>query len=198
MKRLNNKDNNSPEEYQKIAYTPVDWFELKRWQRLLKHWKGGYLLDLGSFDSMVPVFAKALYPESWVHALDYSYKGTNIYSGIYYDQGDVYNIKRGDATMDYVVMGQLLEHLEYPEKALKEAMRVLKVGGVLALSVPLNETEAGEVDKTHHLWSFSEQDIEELLKPYGSWEIETLRSQFIPRYIYHFPNIVAFCKKSNA
>jgi SAM-dependent methyltransferase len=40
------------------------------------------------------------------------------------------------ATLDWVLLSEVLEHLERPEQALAEAARVLRGGGKLALSVP--------------------------------------------------------------
>lgn len=41
-----------------------------------------------------------------------------------------------DAEVDLVLLAETLEHLEFPEKALAEAWRVLKPGGRLVLTVP--------------------------------------------------------------
>lgn len=172
MKRLQKENKNTPTSY---IQKPPDWFDLKRLKTLLRFFEGGSVLDLGSFNSGLKKFAKI--------------KSINILDWM----PEILPYK--DNTYDYVVMGQLLEHLDDPAKAVKEAIRVLKVGGVLALSVPLNETEVGEVDGSFHIWSLSEQDIVDLLKPYGRYEIEILRSQHIPEYIYHFPCIVGFVKK---
>ena len=95
---------------------------------------------------------------------------------------------------DYIVVGQLLEHLGYPTIVLSQAFRVLKKRGILSLSVPLEETEKGEVDKIH-VWSFSKQDILNLLSPYGKVWMKILHSQYFPRYRYHFPHIVVYCRK---
>lgn len=195
MKRLANVNKNTPTSY---IQKPPDWFDKKRLNTLLKYYQKGGLLDLGSFGSELSQMAmenlqsfkiklsglnvnNIPVPTKWFEKIDW------VEEKIPYSDGE----------FDYVVMGQLLEHLDDPAKYLKEAMRVLKVGGVLALSVPLNETEAGEVDNIHHLWSFSEQDIIDLIKPYGHYEIEVLKSQFIPEYIYHFPYLIAWVQKSH-
>jgi SAM-dependent methyltransferase len=178
MNRLNKENKNTPTSY---IRKPPDWFDLKRLRTLLRFYAGGNLLDLGSFNSPLIELAK-----------DIDDYGSIIDSEDWMPE----RLDEVGETYDYVVMGQLLEHLEEPEKYLKEAIRVLKPGGVLALSVPLNETEAGEVDgEGHHLWSFSEQDIVDLIKPYGPYEIEILRSEHLPEYRYHFPHIIAFAKK---
>ncbi len=176
MKRLSKENKNTPTSY---IIKPPDWFDELRLKTMVKYFTGGRLLDLGSFGAEIHKYVVAkqtvIKPVDWVPEV----------------------LPEEDNSYDYVVMGQLLEHLDDPAKYLKEAMRVLKVGGVLALSVPLNETEAGEVDKNCHLWSFSEQDIIDLLKPYGRYEIEIIKSQFIPEYKYHFPCICGFVKKEN-
>jgi SAM-dependent methyltransferase len=181
MKRLNKENTNTSTSY---IQKPPDWFDLERLTKLMRFYTGGALLDLGSYDSrlkeVVRRFKSIIPIACWSKEYDWVPE-------VLPEEDNIY---------DYVVMGQLLEHLEEPEKYLKEAVRVLKPGGILALSVPLNETKAGEVDgEGHHLWSFSEQDIIDLIKPYGPYEIEILRSQYIPSYRYHFPHIIAFVKK---
>lgn len=54
-----------------------------------------------------------------------------------------------------LVMSNLLEHLEHPLLALKEAARLLKAGGVLVVTVPY---EAGfKFDPTHITWVTGDQ-----------------------------------------
>lgn len=48
----------------------------------------------------------------------------------------VYELKRKDASLDLVFLLEVLEHLDYPETALKEISRVVKPGGYLILGVP--------------------------------------------------------------
>lgn len=50
--------------------------------------------------------------------------------------GTVYKIPAEDASFDTAVCTAVLEHLEEPELALRECMRVLKPGGVAIYSVP--------------------------------------------------------------
>ena len=46
------------------------------------------------------------------------------------------NIPTADESFDFVVMTEVLEHLENPESTLKEICRVLKTGGVLVATIP--------------------------------------------------------------
>ena len=54
-------------------------------------------------------------------------------------EGDAYSIPFRDETVDVVIMAEILEHLERPELALKDAARVLRPGGRLIVTVPSEE-----------------------------------------------------------
>lgn len=51
-------------------------------------------------------------------------------------QESVYDLTYDDASIDLVFLLEVLEHLDYPEKALQEIHRVLAPNGVLILGVP--------------------------------------------------------------
>lgn len=55
--------------------------------------------------------------------------------------GDIYKLPFKDKTFDAVVAFDIVEHLENPEKAIKEIYRVLKPGGVLHLFSPCEGQE---------------------------------------------------------
>lgn len=57
-------------------------------------------------------------------------------SRICLDQGDIYNLPYQDGTFDKIILSEVLEHLPDDIKALKEVKRVLKVGGILFITVP--------------------------------------------------------------
>jgi 2-polyprenyl-6-hydroxyphenyl methylase/3-demethylubiquinone-9 3-methyltransferase len=48
-----------------------------------------------------------------------------------------------DESFDAVVIGELIEHVAYPEKLLQEARRVLKLGGLMAITTPNNHLFLG-------------------------------------------------------
>ncbi len=50
--------------------------------------------------------------------------------------GDASHLPLGDATVDTVVMLEVLEHLRHPQQALAEIARVLRPGGRLLMSMP--------------------------------------------------------------
>jgi len=56
--------------------------------------------------------------------------------GMTVTEESVYELKHKDNTFDLVFLLEVLEHLDYPDKALAEIHRVLKPEGVLILGVP--------------------------------------------------------------
>lgn len=51
-----------------------------------------------------------------------------------FSQGNVYGLELADASFDFIYARFLFQHLEQPQQALAEAMRVLKPGGILAIA----------------------------------------------------------------
>lgn len=206
MKRLiENSGLNTAEDYDAI-YTVrsekgfVDTFDYERWKVLLARYKGGSLIDLGCLDSLVPVLAKIMYPEAYVVGVDQSSVAITDMRKKYpeprFEIRDVYETDYPDEYFDYAVAGEILEHLERPHDFIKESFRILKPGGTLALSTPLEEhKEPGAVDMDRHIWSFSKDDIGEMLSPYGKVKTRVLRSRLFPKYQYRWPVIIAYVKK---
>ncbi len=52
-------------------------------------------------------------------------------------KSDICNIPVKNESFDYILCTQVLEHLEFPERAFKEFYRILKKGGKLILTAPL-------------------------------------------------------------
>jgi 2-polyprenyl-3-methyl-5-hydroxy-6-metoxy-1,4-benzoquinol methylase len=50
--------------------------------------------------------------------------------------GSILDIRFNDSYFDFVISSEVIEHTEAPYRALKEFYRVLKPGGILALTVP--------------------------------------------------------------
>lgn len=205
MERLipKHQDLNSIKEYNRIYFKRAekdpDVFDVRRWNLLLKHYKGGRLIDIGCLDSQVPFLAKAIDSTAEIWGLDQAHEAIEDmeikYPKILWHKGDLYNTKFKEGYFSYVVLGEVLEHLEDPYKAINEALRILRKGGYLAISVPFNEAiEPGAVDKHRHIWSFTQKDIETLVYPHKV-KFKILGSQYLPVYKYHFPNLIAFIKK---
>ena len=204
MIRLAKENLNTGKEYDSIfqARQEIDqnWQDLRRWKKLLRFFRGGNLLDIGCLDSNIPVTAMALYPKTQAWGIDIAWESIGAMSRkfpeVNYEVQDLYKMTFKDNFFDYVVLGEVLEHLENSQGAIKEAVRVLKQKGWLAISTPLEEAnEPGAVDHHHHLWSYSVQDMIDLLKPYGKVVTAVLGSQYFPTYKYAWPTLLAYLHK---
>lgn len=212
MKRLTqNSEKNSPQEYDRIFKIRqgkgVDEFDLRRWNTLLKHYKNGeWLIDIGCLDSKIIELATENNKRAYMKGIDMAAEAIKemnsrfpkeTYPYVNFEVRDLYNTGFTQSVFDYVILGEVLEHLDDPEKAIYEAMRIARSGGTVAISVPLDEAkEPGAVDQDRHLWSIDEQDMRNLLTPYGKVEIEILRSIQEPVYKYCWPTLVAWCTKT--
>ena len=96
-------------------------------------------------------------------------------STVYPASADVYNLPYADDSFEYVIMSEVLEHLENPLPALEEIYRVLKKDGVLLLSVPYKERIMKtvcvhcnqETPFNAHFHSFDEHKLMSLTKQAG-------------------------------
>lgn len=193
---------NSSEAYEKIFLEnripqPMD---ILRWEQLFSKYKGGKLIDLGCLHSLIPLWAKKQYPEAEVWGLDQAEKAIKELAeaepDIHYTHGDACDTGFPNNYFDYVVAGELIEHLEDPKAFFKEVFRILKPGGVLALTTPKEETEAGEVDQFRHLWSYSKRDLEALVAPYvRKAKIGSIPSWVRRRIKYHHPYLIMWATK---
>jgi SAM-dependent methyltransferase len=165
-----------------------NWFDIRRWELLLKYYEGGRLIDLGSYDSLLPYMAKIKY-------LSKMFPKTSVCE-IYKIDWISQELKVKDNFFDYVTAGQVIEHLEKPtpQELVKEVHRVLKPGGVFALSCPYKETERGEVDINHHWKGITEKDIANLLKDFKRIKIKIIGSNYLP-YKYNFEHLICYAWK---
>lgn len=203
MKKLPGKTKrNTPQEYDRIFLLReekgVDPFDLRRWKMLLRFYKGGRLADLGCLDSLVGVIAKKKYPKSQVFGLDKA-KGAiaamqKRHPEVAWSCGDIEKEFYPGEYFVYVVLGEVLEHVQNPQAVVNEAYRILRKGGTLALSVPYDEArEPGAVDLERHLWSFDKEDIQDLLKSFGKVSVRVLRTRENEKY--QFPVLIAYAQK---
>ena len=196
MKRLLDKFASTGEEYDKIfekrraeGISPVD---KERWKLLMKYYKEGKLLDVGCLDSEIPELMDS---KNYV-GIDISPKAINEMRKKYPDA--YYHIKSlvdHYDEYDYLIMGEFLEHVEDPKKEVELAFKLLKQGGILAISAPFNETIAGDVDGIHHMWSLDFNDLAEFCSPLAT-KVENGIITAEPGKPYHHPLMVSFWKKN--
>lgn len=89
--------------------------------------------------------------------------------------GDVFKLPLQSGSVDVIIMSEVLEHLEEPQKALDEVQRILVPGGVLIISVPYKEVLQYQVcvhcnqltPKNAHFHSFNKDKLHTYLNNSG-------------------------------
>ena len=194
MDRLNKENINNPDLTYKLFKERwrgmLHWCDWARFKALAKRYKGGRYLDAGCFNSPMP-FELIRDRHTEIVAMDYSEPLIKDlkekFPEVDYRVGDVNKMDFKDGEFDYVVAGELIEHMESPKDTIKELVRVVKPGGILAISTPLNELERGAIS-SEHLWSFSSTDLLGMCSPYGDVELEYYQDTV--------PLIMIFLKKT--
>ncbi len=101
------------------------------------------LMDIGTGPGWLPKIASRFTKN--VFAVDVSKNQIKLaekYIGkpnFTFRKGSFYKIPARDKSFDVVIASEVLEHLEFPDKALSEAFRILKDEGVLIITVPYKE-----------------------------------------------------------
>jgi len=177
MKRMNGQ-NNRPSVYENSFKNFLAVTDMERHWLLPKYFQGGVYVDVGCFDSIMPVILSERFPDSEVWALDYAEKIIEFlkprFPKVHYKTHDCSKeLPFEDESVDYVCAGEFIEHLSEPKIFIAEAFRILKMGGYLAISTPLNEEKIGmTVGGPMHVWSFELQDIKNLL---GTEDVTTVK-----------------------
>ena len=178
MKRLTDKNLNTGKHFDEV-FSDGKKFDLERQVEFYKKIKQGMkALDLGAgIRGFVELFresgGKADVAE--LHALDFSEfakeEVLKKYPDIKYITGDVLNTPYQDGYFDLVGAGELIEHMEDPEKLVQEMARITKIGGLMIISTvdPDCEDSRG-IDYPEHIWQFTPQDLIDLFVPYGKPE----------------------------
>ena len=96
------------------------------------------ILDIGCGEGITLQKLLYIFPEKDISGIDVSRKNVEICKkyGLPVKEGNVYNLEFGDESVDCCIFIEVIEHLEYPLKALKEIDRVLRKGGLLVILFP--------------------------------------------------------------
>lgn len=170
MPRILEKNINTSEHYNKGFSNrkfEIDYNEPLRAGALLERFNGGRFLDVGCGVATHCQLAEQKSSEVWgIDFADKLIESLRVrFPTINYVVGDFRDLPFKNDFFDYIVMGEVLEHMEEPNKVLKNVVDLLKVGGTLAVSTP--ESDNGIFSVEEHIWSFTESELGELLKPYG-------------------------------
>jgi SAM-dependent methyltransferase len=105
-------------------------------------------------------------------------------------RADVTALPFADAAFDAAVLGEVLEHVEDDRGALEEVARVLRPGGVLAVSVPADPKRFGPSDRwAGHVRRYARQELLGACEA-GGFTVERCRAWGFPfaalyhRYLY--------------
>lgn len=77
-------------------------------------------------------------------------------------------------SFDVVVAGEIIEHMEEPEKLARELARICRPGGWVSLSTVNTESENAIKHGPYleHLWVFSDRDLIDMFTPLGKTTFE--------------------------
>lgn len=189
MKKIQDKNINTPERFYNIFINRWDkeihYADWHKYEMLFERFKGGKCLDVGCMNSPIPLVLKRQYTDSEIWAMDFADRVIKElrkrHPDINYVVADARDIPFKDSYFDYIIAGDLIEHLEKPVEFIDGAMRILKVGGILALSTPAD----GYGNKhEEHLWQFNKKSLENILEKYGKTKVKKYKE-----------NLIAYVKK---
>ncbi|MFQ5742942.1 MAG: methyltransferase domain-containing protein, partial [Acidobacteriota bacterium] len=78
--------------------------------------------------------------------------------------GSIFDLPLAPASLDCVILADVLEHLEEPERAMREVAQVLDTGGRLFLSTP--RRQARKAQGSYHYHEYTADELDRLLKGY--------------------------------
>ncbi|MGB2695537.1 MAG: class I SAM-dependent methyltransferase [Dehalococcoidia bacterium] len=105
----------------------------------------------------------------WYHTM---HRNGEVNGRVYFMQGDAPRLPFKDAAFDRVLCTEVMEHVSDDREVLEELIRVLRPGGVIAISVPDESSE-------RILWKISPQ--------YRNWpggHVRIYRRSDVPRMLY--------------
>jgi len=129
----------------------------KHIDNIVKWIKEENFLDIGAGDGLLEHLTGAIGVDNEYYAIKAAKKrGVNIILG------DVYKLPFEDEQFDSAFMGDVLEHLEFPENGLKEARRVLKL--YLYIVSPLPKKKMIE---PFHYHNWTKEELKTLIEENG-------------------------------
>jgi SAM-dependent methyltransferase len=102
------------------------------------------------------------------------------------------NVNIADSSYDVVACLEVLEHTLNPFAAIRELRRILKPGGFLLLSAPLNWRIHGPIPDC---WRITEHGFKVLLRDFDNVEIESLETPGRDLFPIHY-NALGQCNKT--
>jgi len=168
MRRIKTKNINTSEYWDKFATDSYTESDIKRGGSICKFNticdlipENSNVLDIGCLNGNLYPFLKNKIKS--FTGVDLSEKlidlAKNRFPEQTWIQSDRLKLPFENKKFDVVTMLETLEHVDDPQSTIKEAVRVIKKGGILLVSVP-NELR---IEDDAHIWSFTNQDLFDIL-----------------------------------
>lgn len=137
-----------------------------RYNMIAKRVNGGCALDVGTGDGyLASLLAQKC---EAVTAIEYEYSGVELarkmldkYSNVYVMQGDICALPFDDARFNWVLMADVIEHLEQPEPAVAEMARVISHDGSVYVTTP--QWRPDRIWDKRHVKEFRPDELQKLL-----------------------------------
>jgi SAM-dependent methyltransferase len=155
-----------------------------RISQLLQHMDRGKLLEIGPQD-------RSSVRESFTNFEVFTIDIVDTYKPDYVGDITRQNENIADSTFDVIACLDVLEHTLDPFAAIREIRRMLKPGGYLMISAPLNFRIHGPIPDC---WRFTEHGFKVLLRDFDNVEIESLETPGRDLFPIHY-NAFAQCNK---
>ena len=125
-------------QYQKGGVGRLYWDYRDRVALSLLNEQDKRIVDLGCGEGITLQKLVTMFPTSEVIGIDYLQENVHICLeyGLPTQQGSVYDIDLADNSVSAVIFMEVIEHLEYPETAIKQIHRILKPNGKLITVFP--------------------------------------------------------------
>jgi len=151
--------------FQYILYSPMLDFHQWKLLRFVKRCSSG----INSHESILDMGAGELRYKKYFDHCNYRSQDLCVGDNVWYFESidiksSIYNVPVEPNSFEYVLCTQVLEHLEYPEKAFIEFNRVLKYGGKVFLSAPLGQ---GEHQVPYDFFRYTKFGLKSLGERYG-------------------------------
>lgn len=180
MKQTGNSQINTRVYWNHIYTTPAReveyWTDNGRFPLLLELINDGdKFIDIGCGVGIPGRLVHQKYPQNEIWGVDIS--DEVIRNNIASDESSVFRYQQGyagfndDLPPEYFNVcfaGEILEHLDEPNKLFEEAYRILRTGGKFIISTPRDDS----INSPEHVWEFTEEDVEKLYKDAGFKSVE--------------------------
>lgn len=181
MKRVNQENINSADywnlQYKEEQFNAKVRFDderrdflygaIKDWWQFFPYTTDAKILDVGCAEGQALRSVHVLFPLWRKFGIDISSIAINQAqasdSAFTYSIGSIYELPYVDDHFNVIHCGETLEHLEDPEKAIKEMVRVLRHKGNLVISVPFMHNNPSP----EHLWEFTIEEALNMTSIYG-------------------------------